>query len=82
MSYHSNGDRVMLEMSVEDYRTLTGLLSIAVVAGPRLSWAAVKFVNGLNEGNPDWIPYATPVICAHCGSHVTNGHACQTEKVS
>lgn len=66
ITYTKTGDRITLEMSVDDYDNL--LLNLGYQAG-RLSpaeeddagfYRSIAFVNELNRTNPNFTPYQIP----------------------
>jgi hypothetical protein len=64
MKYTENGDTITLEMDREDYLLLLFLLGIAVGKNggtdPARFWEWVDFVNRINTGNPNFLPYTIP----------------------
>jgi hypothetical protein len=62
MGYTRNGDRVTIEMNIEDWQSLVFVLGAAAGAASRngdtasfLKW--LELANRLNAGNPNWLPY-------------------------
>lgn len=56
------GDRVVIEISAEEFSTL--LICIGYAIGARrehepLPWGWLRLANSIN-GNPDWTPYEVP----------------------
>ena len=64
MTYHSNGLRVMLEMSQEEWTNLLIMLGMATGMAFNKSnqegYRWVKLVNAMNETNPQFRPYEIP----------------------
>ena len=63
MKYTREGDRVTLEMSVDDWENL--LIYMGYVTGTmkpcsRRFWEAINFVNEINKSNPNFTPYEIP----------------------
>jgi len=66
-AYIQQGDRVTLDMTINDHTQLLLLLGYAAGSiskedgdnSPRF-WRAIDLVNRLNEGNPRFTPYEIP----------------------
>jgi len=63
--YSTDGDEVILRLSESDYHSLLFMLGAYAGAQPSGSIQflhAMAFVNRLNEGNPNFIPYKLPEV--------------------
>jgi hypothetical protein len=65
MKYTEDGDRIILEMSQDDYQQLLmmvgyGLGSVRRNGNEDLYWDWLKFINEMNAGNPGFKPYKIP----------------------
>lgn len=78
MTYSQMGDKVTLEMTLGDYTQLLMMLGFALGArdaqedrGGFYRWLA--FVNDLNTGNPNFVPYKIPDGGVHHDSTLPSG---------
>ena len=69
MSFRRDGDRVTIEMSINDWDSMIVALGIAggvlIARGspresPRAFWRFTALVNRINQGNADFTPYTIP----------------------
>lgn len=60
LSYRRDGDTVQLSMTCDQYRLLIAAIAFAVGSMPDREFriAMIRLVNALNDGNPEWTPYA------------------------
>lgn len=61
MSFRRDGDRVTIELTTEQYHTLLLQLGYAMGAASARGESTdphLRLVNAINEGNPNWTPYA------------------------
>ena len=63
ITHSRNGDRVKLEMGVDEWQTL--LLALGYAAGASFRdkpvfWKLVRFANEVNRTNPSFTPYEIP----------------------
>jgi hypothetical protein len=61
MNDFSNPDRVLLDLSREDYLSLLFCIGAQAASDkPENFYRWVSLANRISEGNPDWTPYALP----------------------
>lgn len=65
MGYRRDGDKVTLEMSLDDWERLLFMAGMAIGDAHRRSdmrafYAELGVVNRINEGNPNFTPYEIP----------------------
>lgn len=60
MSYSEENGQVVLRMSREDYEKLLLMLGAAFGRNIFEPYRMLEFVNRLNEGNPNYMPYQVP----------------------
>ena len=62
MTYTENGDRITLEMTRDDYEMLLMMAGFAAGASRERAhfYMWLKFVNRLNETNPNFMQYEIP----------------------
>jgi hypothetical protein len=66
MTYTQEGDRVTIEMTRDDYDTLLMILGAGLNAiyskegDKRMYYSWLRFINELNNGNPNFVPYEIP----------------------
>jgi len=60
--YQASGDQVILTMTRADYNSLLFALGLATggsFQAPERAKALIELMNRLNQGNPNYTPYAT-----------------------
>jgi hypothetical protein len=61
MSYKRVNDRVLIDISVREFSELMIALGFFIGQdGSGVNWEMVRLANSINEGNPQFIPYAIP----------------------
>ena len=62
MSWKREGDRVTVDMSIDDWEILLMRLGFSIGATHASGWdrEVIGFVNRLNDGNPGFAPYVMP----------------------
>jgi hypothetical protein len=58
MGYSREGDVVTVRMTVETFNGL--LMCLGTAAASELCDLSLRTANAINDGNPDWRPYAVP----------------------
>lgn len=68
MKYTRHGENITLEMTVDDYERLLVMMGFALagamekdrIDGTKMAYRWLRFLNDLNNGNPNFTPYEIP----------------------